>query len=304
VINLLLLAFKKGGWALKQINSNPIFKILLITLGFSIVGFGINLTSSANDLLNSAISDIRIYINTGLGFLTVSLIIDDRSKLKKFFNAFVLILLTQAALTIIFSYFYSKSYLIYTFFSGSETYYNGIIVLYFISLLQAKKIRPTIRYNSLLVLMGVFVIILFLFVVPSRGRILALAVPLLLFLLYTKSWKLVVIIPILVAVALSIVDIINPNFYKYFLWKTSTFNPMAEGAESSRIRYIELVNILGELFSNPYHLIFGKGLGGYFETHFMTFSGIKLGDGSYPEKWIQEGKYYKPHGTYLYFLLK
>jgi hypothetical protein len=255
-------------------------------------------------VVQTAFSDIRIYVNVFLGYLTILFIVENKEDLKKYFNVFVLILLTQLTITIVSSYFISQVKSINTFYSGTETYLMSVPFLYFLFLLKRKNSGIRHSISPIFLFIGLLIVVLFIFVVPSRGRMIAFAFPLILYLFYSQKWQYAILFPILVLLAIYFVQLINPNFYNYFLWKFTTFNPSAENADSSRTRYVELVNILNELCSNPYYFFFGKGFGGYFQAHFLGFQGVALGDSSFPQSWIAEGKFYKPHGTWLYFILK
>jgi hypothetical protein len=304
IINFGLIFVHKGNWASQRLKENKIFLVLVISFFASIVGFACNITTTANLVLQTAVSDVRLYVNVFLGFLTLLIIVRKMSDLVKYFNAFILILLTQIIIVIVSSYNISQVKTIYTFFSGTETYLIGIMMLYFLFLLKQHKKQFNTQAPKLLLIIGLFIVILFLFIVPSRGRIIALLFAMLLYLIYSQKWQYAIVAPIFIVLAIYVVQIINPNFYNAFLFKISTFDPDAEGADSSKVRYIEAVNILGELFTNPYYLVFGKGFGGYFGTEFMSYRGIPLGVGSYSPAWIAEGKFYKPHGTWLFLLLK
>jgi hypothetical protein len=305
LINIFLLFIKKIGWIINNLKGKRIFTVLIITFFFSIFGFIYNVTTPANLVVQTAFSDVRIYVNVFLGFLTISFIVESRNDLIKYFNSIILVLLTQLAITIIASYAVSRIQTIYTFYSGTETYLLSLPFLYFLFLIQQKKRNPAnSSIPTLFLIGGMLIVILFLFVVPSRGRIFALIFPLAIYLVYSKKWQYVLLFPLLVIASIYLVHLINPNFYNYFLWKLTTFNPHAENADSSRMRYVEFLNIIGEVSSNPYYFIFGKGFGGYFQTDFFGLGSFSLGRGSFPQPWINEGKFYKPHGSWLYFILK
>lgn len=304
LLNVILMFIKRGGWAINKIRTSAIMKILVIIFLFSIIGFAINLVIGGLDVLRTAISDVRMYVNIILGFLTVLLIVTDRNDIKKYFNVFALVLLTELVITIASSYFTSQNRIIHTFFSGTETYYNGVLFLFLLLLLKERKKVAEIHISPIFIISALLIVLLFLFVVPSRGRMIALGFPVLVYLICAKRWKLLISIPVFLFLAIYLVQLINPRFYDYFLWKFSTFDPNAAGADSSAVRKVEMINIFGELFTNPYYLFLGKGLGGFFQTGFMNFTGVSLGTSSYPAEWIAEGKFYKPHGTLLYLLLK
>ncbi|APG65042.1 hypothetical protein LPB136_06575 [Tenacibaculum todarodis] len=300
LILFIVLFSKKIAFSIKKINSNFFFKIFIIVFVFSFLGMVFNVTSSANYAVQTAFSDVRIFVNTIVGFLTIHVLVNSKKELIVFFNCFVIILVTQLAITIVSSYIISSTRTISNFFSGTESYLAGVIFLYVLmNLINNKGVG--IFKRKLFLISVMLIIILFSLIVASRGRLLGLVVAILIYMVFSKKIGYVLLLPVLMLASINIVELINPNFYNYFMWKINTFNP-GEG-DSSRVRYISLINIMYELLENPYYLVFGKGLGGYFEAIHMPFD-IALGKGSFNLKWIAEGKFYKPHGIIMYSLLK
>jgi hypothetical protein len=107
-------------------------------------------------------------------------------------------------------------------------------------------------------------------------------------------------------VAVLIIAELNENMYSYITWKLTTFLPNSGGVAnpSPTVRYLELKNIWQEQLTAPYKLFIGTGWGGYFTSDNFPFSNEILGTNSYPVEWIERDNYFKPHGTYLYVLLK
>jgi O-antigen ligase len=46
------------------------------------------------------------------------------------------------------------------------------------------------------------------------------------------------------------------------------------------------------------------GLGGYFTSEYVSYPFNMYGTSSYPDLWIDIDKFYKPHGSWLFILLK
>lgn len=304
LLTLGLIFIKKANWVASSLWSKRIFKILGVMFISSIVGFTINLIIGGKYVLTAASSDVAFYIYIVLGFLVISVIVKNRRDLKRYFNVFLLVLLTHLIITIIASYITSLQSLIFTFFSGSGVYYDTVLLVFLLFFLKERKKVQSVNISPTVIFSGLIIVLLFLFVVPSRGKMIALGLCFLIYSIYSRQWKLLFIMPVCFLAAIYLVKLINPNFYQAFLFKFSTINPYAEASNSSTIRLIELKNIIGELFSNPYYLIFGKGLGGFFQTDFASFASVHLGTHSYPAGWIAEGKFYRPHGTIIYLLLK
>ena len=106
------------------------------------------------------------------------------------------------------------------------------------------------------------------------------------------------------------VAIWNPDTANYFMWKVTTFFPSEADSSgkmesmSSMVRFVELLNILGLHLDQKYTFIFGTGLSGYFNSDYYSYPFNLYGISSYPDEWIKNDTFYKPHGSILYVLLK
>jgi len=303
LITLLILLFRKGNIYIKIIGLSPLLKVFLTCLFFSLVGMTFNLIIGGNFVVQTIVSDIRIFVNVFLGYFIIMEICKNQTSITTYFISFNIIIITQCIITIYSSYVISSQRVIYNFFGGTESYYLGFVLLFLMMVFSKKHFKYSFFSNKFIVFFSMFVILLFLFVVASRGKILGVAIVVIIYLIYERKLGYVLLIPILLLLVFETVYVINPNFMSYFMWKITTVNPLEDGGESSRIRYISLLNIISEQLTNPYYFLFGKGLGGYFEASYFSFNSL-LGEGSFNKAWIKEGKFYKPHGIFLYSLLK
>jgi hypothetical protein len=175
------------------------------------------------------------------------------------------------------------------------------------SLLILFRHGMTISYGvKNIFLFVLFLCIAYLFITISRERILLVAMALLIYLLVFKKIKVAVFTVLLLIAGFYLISFANPNMFNFVVWKLTTMLPKAESNAnaSSSVRWIEFQNIIYEQFKAPYKLFIGTGWGGSFTSEYAPFSTQILGTSSFPDEWIQQDKYYRPHGTYLYVLLK
>lgn len=299
-----IIFFKKNNEIVYLFKRNLFFKILLIILIASLLGLSFNLLKGGEYVLLAAISDLRFFINIFVGFFCIYFIVSAsdniNNEIKKYFNIFILIFITQVSISIISSYTLSQSTTLYNFVTGTESYLIGIVFLYILFKFSEKKATS----ERVLLIFLLILLIAYIFISAARGRIFLLILSLVVFCIYTKKYNYIIIAPLVILIAYQAVNYINPNFMNYFLWKFTTFNPLGEGGDSATVRYISFINILGESIANPYYFIFGKGFGGYFETIYADFPFDLTGRTAFKQEWIIEGKYYKPHGMLLFSLLK
>jgi O-antigen ligase len=80
---------------------------------------------------------------------------------------------------------------------------------------------------------------------------------------------------------------------------------LSEISPTISVRIIEMINILHNGVSNPVNLVFGNGIGSSFTDSYLSFDRyVTLGDGDYSDREIAAGRYYTPHNTPNYVLLK
>lgn len=285
------------------VRENKLLSLLFFILVISIIGMCLSFmfNTAGLETLRMAISDIGFFINIFIGFFLIYCLVRNRSDYFRYFNIFVVIFMTQIIISFISSSLLLQTHTLFNFTSGTESYLIATVFIYF--LIKAQDVKSS-KTGKLISIIGLIILIMFLLIVAARGRIFILGFSIVVYLIYKKEFKLLFFAPIVFLIAYQIVDFINPNFLSYFMWKLTTFNPLEEGADSSNVRYISFMNILGESMSNPFYFFFGKGLGGYFEAKFMPFTMDLTKGGAFNASWIIEGKFYRPHGIILYSLLK
>jgi len=68
--------------------------------------------------------------------------------------------------------------------------------------------------------------------------------------------------------------------------------------DSPYIRMAEVLNIYSENVKNPIYAVMGRGYGGYFQDELGLFNKIVLGEGSFREEYIIQGKFATAHSTF------
>ena len=282
---------------------NNFLFLLLSVLVISILGFCFSLifNTAGNETLRMAISDAGFFINIFIGFFTIFYLMKNLADYNRYFKIFALIFMTQILISFVSSYLLLQTQVLFNFTSGTESYLIATIFIFYLLTIQNNS---SSRKDKIIGIVGLIILIMYLLIVAARGRIFILGFAIVIYLIYQKKFQLLIAIPLIFLIAYQIVDLINPNFLNYFMWKLTTFIPTDEGADSSNVRYISLVNIVLESMNNPYYFFFGKGLGGYFQAEIMPFTMDLTKGGAFNYSWIIEGKFYRPHGIILYSLLK
>lgn len=150
----------------------------------------------------------------------------------------------------------------------------------------------------------------------SRGSVVMAVLGLALFLVLSRrmavSWLLTkyVVLTALVAVScLFLIAKVSPGTYIFVGWKLETllqYDPDLVdryGSYSTVSRIAEATNILGKEWDDK-SILWGKGMGGWFDDRYYPFPYELLGGATFTEDQVRMGKYFKPHGTPLLLLLK
>ncbi len=105
-----------------------------------------------------------------------------------------------------------------------------------------------------------------------------------------------------------IMALLNERLYDFFLWKLEDFTFGGDDvgvSDSGLVRFFEFLNIFDQLKENPWELVMGRGLCGYFtfDSYPLPFS-YDLDLKSYQEFELSSGKYYHPHVFVNHLILK
>jgi len=295
VLNFILFSFTYFKWKKTNVDKFvfPFLLLLIISLCMVIT----------NDRFSVKIfvSDLGYFINFFTGYLAVILFIKVPKDIINFFSCIVVILITKAFIIAFDSVFMSLFGFFNTYAVETGAYLMPIALCYIFLTYSDKKAVNTVA------LVGIF---LFLMMSASRGRIFISGVMLLFTSYVAGKKKAVLILFSFLPVIFLLVVLWNPDTANYFMWKITTFLPSGADAGgkvesmSSMVRLIEFLNIIGLHLDQKYTMVFGTGLSGYFTSDYYPYPFNLHGTSSYPDEWIDNNTFYKPHGSILYVLLK
>jgi|TARA_B100000795_G_C22800869_1_gene441853 hypothetical protein len=269
-----------------------VFTLLFIVAGIT------GLLKGNGQYIQAFINDSRFFLNFIIGFYLVVSFLKDNLLFQKIFPYFAMIFSIKTIGIVLVSIYLSQNNTTNTIYSDSGLYLANFFVLFFIVVASLNKKK--IWYS----VFGILIILLCLGLSASRGKIVLTILSIFLFLFAAKKLKM---LPLTVAVFIGVsflVFLINPDMYQYLEWKLTSFKPDKTTGKSSYVRFVEYVNILGMSFNSIHSFIVGEGLGGYFTTKYLFFPFELRGIHSYPDEWINMGKFFKPHGSIAVMLLK
>lgn len=248
--------------------------------------------------IQAFINDSRFFLNFIIGFYLVVSFLKDNLLFQKIFPYFAIIFSIKTIGIVLVSIYLSQTTTVYTIYSDSGLYLANFFVLFFVGVTSVNKKK--IWYS----VFGILIILLCLGLSASRGKILLTILSIFLFLFAAKKLKMLPLIVGVIVCVSFLVFLINPDMYQYLEWKVTSFKPDKTTGKSSYVRFVEYVNILGINLNSIHGFILGEGLGGYFTTKYLFFPFELRGIHSYPNEWINMGKFFKPHGSIAVMLLK
>jgi hypothetical protein len=161
--------------------------------------------------------------------------------------------------------------------------------------------------NKIFALISIILVSTMTMLTASRGRIAII----LLSILYSniavkKVHYYIILIPLIIGIFI-IISLWNNNVANYLMWKLNTFAPTdytGKISMSSVVRLIELKNILYMHFDKIYTFFIGVGFAGYFTSEYFPYPFTLYNTSSYPDIWITNDTFFKPHSSFLFLLLK
>lgn len=191
----------------------------------------------------------------------------------------------------------------------------GLIVFLCLGLLFYLP-KMNLRYKVMLMLFG-FASLFNLITFASRGNLILAGIGGVLFFIFAgqikiQRWvrtKYIVTGALLIVLSLGIANAIRPGALQYVGWKVQSlveFSPAKPASHTSlspTTRVIEAINIFYKELDEG-SILWGEGLGGWFNDQYYPFPFELLGGSAYPDKHILMGKLFKPHGAPLVMLLK
>jgi len=167
---------------------------------------------------------------------------------------------------------------------------HKILSLIFFMIAVLLNFSVASRSSMLFMIIG-FIIAIFLLDTTKRKKIL--------YLLFSFSSIIIMI---------SFINFIHHDAINNILWKINSFfeidiNALNFTSLSAVTRYIELLNIYYKHIEE-YSIIFGSGFGSYFTDIYIPFHFNLYGISAYPDEWITNNTFFKPHTTPIFLFLK
>ncbi len=251
------------------------------------------------------VTDIGFIINLILGYLLGERLLASPEKIRFYFGLILAVFISKFLIISGQGVVSSMSGVFYTLKAESAS--NFILLPIIFSLLILFKHGMKVSGSDKRIFLFILSLcIAYLFITISRERILLVAMALMIYLIIFKKIRVAIFAVLLLVLGFYLISFTNPNMFNFIVWKLTTMLPNAasNANASSSVRWIELQNIVYEQVSSPYKLLVGTGWGGGFTSEYAPFSASILGTSSFPAEWIAKDEYYRPHGTYLYVLLK
>ena len=242
------------------------------------------------------INDLRMFVNFFIGFIGILLYFPENQSINSIIKSMGLILIAKMSVLIIFVLILLQTNTINTIASDTGFYLIPTFIIIF---------ATTGLINSkLLSYLGVFLCIITLGVSASRGKIFILLVQLLMYLYAVGKLTKSPVYLLLLVIPISLIPLISPEIYRFLIWKLTSFSVDPEQGISTYIRFIELKNIMALNLDNIFNFLFGSGLGGYWDSSRYIYEITLYDIDAYPDEWISNDKFFKPHGNIFFFLLK
>jgi hypothetical protein len=284
----------------KKLRSWRIPVPMTVIILFCILGL-MTLYQYRND---NFISDIGFVLNIIVGFLIGQAVLTSEQRIRYYFAMVVVIFLSKFVILSLDAVLSSIRGIFYGF--KAESGANYLLIPLVLILLFLFYGRHRVKWEKPIYLTALVFLFAYLFITISRERILLSGMALLGFLVIYKQLRIVVYFSIFTILTILAIKEYNSNMYAFVNWKLTTFMPSSSGKTnpSSTVRFLELKNIWAEQLESPHKLFIGTGWGGYFTSRHYGFSKKILGTRSYPDIHIERDQFFRPHGTYLYLMLK
>ena len=279
----------------KIILGNSFFKIFSALFLTAIITGIFNGNTS---YIKPFITDFRFFLNFIIGFYIVVYFLKENQNFERIIPIMSIIFIVKTITLIILSITLAQSQKLYTITADTGSYLGVFVNLFFIYLIIYQK-----KYK-LFGIIGLFLGLLILGISASRGRFVILGMAIFLYLFSIRKAKYFPIFIGIAALILLIIPFVSPEMYNFLIWKLTSFKPEEGRGESSFVRFVEFANILNQNFSTPKSFILGEGLGGYWNSKFLFYPFDLKGTTSYPNDWIRNDQFFKPHGIVQFLLLK
>ena len=298
--NLLALLVQKktaGDRAVGMVALSPEMKMILTIGAISAFVGLINLTHAPRIF----ISDLGYFINILLGYTIVRANAGSPERFTSFFGLVILALMAKVFAVIMDAALFSRGQGLMTIMPGSDSYLMSALVLSaIVTLGQTRGVALAKRLGPIAVIvltLGYFVL------TAARGRMISGILSLFIFLYAFKLKHALAYVVLAVISLVALLQFMPQEYLGYLSWKLGSFAASTEGGESALVRVVSLQNILAQQWDTIYQIFTGTGMGGYFTSQYYPFP-IILTDGAFPDEWVLADRFYKPHGTLMFLLLK
>jgi len=266
------------------------------------------------------IQDASYIINLVIFYFIVRLVITDEEKIKKMISIVILCFAVKTIVNIFYYYLgmgMPAGENVRTLYESGRNLLGLTFFWCFLLLLYLWKGLKS-KYKIVLfifALASLFHIITF----ASRGNIIFTSIGIILIILFLinrplhiqKKILMRACIIVILGISLTLLTIhtIRPGALKYTRWKiisSAQINPNTTKTYTSLsvvARIIDGINIWEHLKTN-HNLVWGEGLGGWFNDKYFPFPFDISKANMFPEEHIRINKFFKPHGTQFVILLK
>lgn len=122
---------------------------------------------------------------------------------------------------------------------------------------------------------------------------------------FRKTKRIFFPVTVLILTSILIMHYYRPGSLNYVWWKIRSTVGIDSPREISApgVRLLEAKNIAIHLWDKG-TIIWGQGLGGWFSDKYIPYATKLFGGNAYPDEWILQSKFFKPHGSQLVIFLK
>tara|TARA_Y100000768_G_C23984751_1_gene688077 strand:+ start:575 stop:1885 length:1311 start_codon:yes stop_codon:yes gene_type:complete len=283
--------------------SKEFFRFLLINLYLIFVGFLIFMIDPEFKTISRVLHDVSYFIFPIIALFFWHLKLKKLSNfdLNRLIKGFVILISFEILfyfILFIFGVGYERGGLITVSFDTGKKLFPFYSILLYAFFLKFKSSK-TKKLLFILFIISIIVNMSF----ASRSSLLLLIV----FFIYVTYMNFGYARGLLYSSFISLIIVlfvfINQDQFSFVLWKlnTITFDPNSTST-SGAVRFISLLNIWSEMDIINY--FFGKGFSGYFTESYINFPFNLDNRNAFSDYEISTGRYYKPHTTPIFMLLK
>ena len=278
----------------RSIPKDYLFRSILFILFISFaVGF-LNLNEGE---ISPFINDLRFFINFFVGYFGIILYVKEHQKIYNILKILALIFLGKLIVLVPNIISISSQEEFFIAVGDSGFIFAPTMLLLYYTLIKDK--------SSLILYFAIFLCVISFGLSVSRGKIILLVFQLVVFFyIIGKLKKLPIIIISVSGLIFLVVPFISESIFNALIWKIQSFIPDANAAQSSIVRLIEYQNIINQNLDSVTEFFFGQGIGGSWNSEYARYPFILYDTDSYPDEWISNDVFYKPHGIIQFIILK